>query len=98
MSRIRAALRRDACDFLRQYCAQSRMRAFDTARVSPGIPAVTIKIPRMESVHENRTGRKTSIIAASIGERFHPITGCTTAHNTQHIDLYRKDSTQPQSN
>jgi hypothetical protein len=65
--------RLDGRDFLRQYCDESPMPAFSTEHVSTGIPVVTIKIPQMESVHQNRIGGKTSIIAASIGERFHPL-------------------------
>ncbi|MCR4465026.1 hypothetical protein [Burkholderia sp. SCN-KJ] len=61
---------------------------FSMLHASTGIPAITIKIARLASAHENQTGTKTSTIAASIGERFHPLPHQIALHRSQHIDLY----------
>ncbi|WP_321796995.1 hypothetical protein [Burkholderia sp. BCC1988] len=61
---------------------------FSMPHASTGIPVTTIKIARLASTHENQTGTKTSTIAASIGERFHPLARDAASRPHQHIDLY----------
>ncbi|WP_124488720.1 MULTISPECIES: hypothetical protein [unclassified Burkholderia] len=63
---------------------------FSMPHASTGIPVTTIKIARLASAHENQTDTKTSTIAASIGERFHPLPHDVASRPHQHIDLYEQ--------